>query len=523
MASWRLPSHHERESMKIGVEVGDIARWEDEVVVVNLFEGVRHPGGATGAVDAGLGRQITAMIATGDVTGSFKETVVLPSFDRIPGNRVLIVGLGKREDFTLDRVREVSAAAAIKVRDMGLRTFATIVHGAGVGNLDLGDAAEMVVEGTLLGLYRYTEHKTETDRRKIESVTLVNLDKARAGVLREAVHRGSVIATLTNFARDLVNAPSNEKTPRLFANRMRDAAKEAGAKLTVFDEKQLARLGFGCLLGVAKGSVEPPRLLVLEHNGGGRSRPIVFVGKGITFDSGGIALKPLETPGADPMWVMRYDMGGAAAALSAVLAAARLKLPVNAIALAPLTENMPSGSAQKPGDIVRSFGGKTVEVLNPDAEGRLVLADAHGYAKTLKPEAVIDLATLTGAVKVALGKHAAGLFSPDPHLAGRIVRAAEMTSERVWQLPLWSEYDEQIRSDFADVKNTGGRAAGSITAAKFLERFAEDLSWAHLDIAGTAWVESGPDSPKKAYLPNGASGYGVRLLIRLLRDWKAAR
>jgi leucyl aminopeptidase len=508
--------------MKINVEVGDIARWEDEVVVVNLFDGVAHPGGATGAVDTAIGHQITAMIATGDVTGRFKEIVVFPSFDRVPGNRVLVVGLGKREDFNLDRVREVSAAAAIKIRDMGLRTFATVVHGAGVGHLDLGDATEAVVEGTLLGLYRYTEHKTDNDRKKIESVTLVNLDKARADAMRDAVHRASVTATMTNFARDLINAPSNAKPPRLFADRIRDAAKEAGAKLTILDEKQLEKMGFGCLLGVAKGSVEPPRFLVLSHDGGGKSKPIVLVGKGITFDAGGIALKPLEAPGSDPMWLMRYDMGGAAAALSAVLAAARLKLPVNAVALAPLTENMPSGSAQKPGDIVRSFGGRTIEVLNPDAEGRLVLADALGYAKTLKPQAVVDLATLTGAVKVALGRHAAGMFSNQEELAKRLERAADATSERVWRLPLWDEYDEQIKSDSADVKNTGGRSAGTITAAKFLEKFADGMTWAHLDIAGTAWIEDSPDSPKKAYLPRGASGYGVRLLIRLLRDWNAA-
>jgi leucyl aminopeptidase len=505
--------------MKINVEVGDIARWEDEVVVVNLFESVSHPGGATGAVDAAIGHQITAMIATGDITGKFNEIVVFPSFDRIPGNRVMVVGLGKREAFTLDRVREVSAAAALRVREMGLRTFATIVHGAGVGDLDLGDATEAVVEGTLLGLYRYTEHKTDNDRKKIESMTLVNLDKARAGEIRDAVHRASVTATMANFARDLINAPSNEKTPRLLTDHIRTAAKEAGAKLTVFDEKQLEKMGFGCLLGVAKGSVEPPRFLVLEHSGGGKSKPIVLVGKGITFDSGGIALKPLEALGTDPMWVMRYDMAGAAAALGAVLAVARLKLPVNVVALAPLTENMPSGSAQKPGDIVRSFGGKTVEVLNPDAEGRLVLADALGYARTLKPQVVIDLATLTGAVTVALGKHAAGMFSNDSALATRLVDAADATSERVWQLPLWDEYDKQIESDFADVKNTGGRSGGAITAARFLQKFVEDARWAHLDIAGTGWIEVGSDSPKKEYLPKGASGYGVRLLVRLLRDW----
>jgi len=508
--------------VKITVEVGDIARWEDEVVVVNLFEGVDHPGGATGAVDAALGHQITAMIATGDISGAFKEVTVFPTFDKINANRVMVVGLGKRQDFTLDRVRQVSACAATKARDMGLRTFSTIVHGAGVGDLDLGDAAEAVVEGALLGLYRYTEHKTDADKKKIEAMTIVTLEKTRADAIRDVVHRASVVSTMTNFARDLVNAPSNMKTPRQFAERIQQASKEAGAKLTIYDEKQLDKMGFGALLGVAKGSVEPPRLVTLEYSGGGKEKPVVFVGKGITFDSGGIALKPLEALGTDPMWVMRYDMAGAAVALSAVLAAARLKLPVNVVGIAPLSENMPSGSAQKPGDIVRAYGGKTIEVLNPDAEGRLVLADALGYAKTLKPKAVIDIATLTGAVKVALGTHAAGMFVNDADLRSRLERAAEATAERVWALPLWDEYDEQIKSDFADIKNTGGRSAGAITAAKFLEKFASGLRWAHLDIAGTSWVEAAPDSPKKEYLPRGASGFGVRLLVRLLREWNRA-
>jgi len=507
--------------MKIGVEVGDIARWEDEVIVVNLFEGVRHPGGATGAVDTALGHQITAMIASRDVSGAFKDTTVFPTFDRIAANRVMVIGLGRRQDFNLDRVREVSARAATRVREMGLKTFATIVHGAGVGDLDLGDAAEAVVEGTLLGLYRYDEHKTEPDAKKVESMTIVTLEKARANLIKEAVHRASVVASSVNLARDLINAPSNAKTPTLLAEKIRAAAKEAGAKLTVYDEAQLGKMGFGALLGVAKGSAEPPRLLVLEHRGGGGSKPVVFVGKGITFDSGGIALKPLEAIGTDPMWTMRYDMSGAAVALSAVLAGARLKLPVNAIAIAPLTENMPSGSAQKPGDIVRTYGGMTVEVLNTDAEGRLVLADALGYAQTFDPQAVIDVATLTGAAKVALGRMGCAMFTKDASLRHRLMHAAEATSERVWEMPLWDEYGEQIKSDFADVKNTGGRSAGAVTAAKFLEKFTGKAPWAHLDIAGPAWINGAPDSPKKEYLPKGASGFGVRLLVRVLRDWGA--
>ena len=504
--------------MKVNVEVGDIAKWEDEVVVVNLFEGVDHPGGATGAVDAGLGHQVSALIATGDVSGKLKDVAVLPTFDRIPANRVMIVGLGRREDFTLDRVREVSARAATKVREMGLKTFATVVHGAGVGDLDLGDATEAVVEGTLLGLYRYSEHKTEPEKKRIEAMTILNMDKAKANAIRDAVHRASVVSTTVNFVRDLINAPSNAKTPTVLAERFKAAAREAGAKCTVLGEDQLAKLGFGAVLGVAKGSEEPPRFVTLEWQGGGRAKFLVLVGKGITFDTGGISLKPQEGQ-LGPMWEMKTDMAGGAVALGAVLTAARLKLPVNVVAMAPFTENMPGGNAQKPGDVVRAYGGTTIEVENTDAEGRLVLADALAYARERKPQAIVDLATLTGAAQIALGKMAAGLFATDAKLKARIERAGAETAERVWELPLWDEYEEQIKSDVADVKNTGGRSGGAITAARFLKRFAGDAPWAHIDMAGVAWVGSGPDSPKKEYLPKGASGWGVRLLVRMLRDW----
>ncbi len=504
--------------MKIKVEVGDIARWEDEVVVVNLFEGVDRPGGATGAVDAATGHQISALIATDDVSGKFKDVTVLPTFDRIPANRVMVVGLGRREDFTLDRVREVSARAATKVRETGLKTFATIVHGAGVGDLDLGQAAEAVVEGTLLGLYRFTVHKTEPEKKRVEAMTILNLDKANAMIIREAVHRASVVSTTVNFVRDLINAPSNAKTPRALAERFKQAAKEAGARCTVYDEAQLEKLGFGAFLGVARGSEEPPRFVVMEHSGGGKAKPVVLVGKGITFDTGGISLKPQEGQ-LGPMWEMKTDMGGGAVALGAVLAAARLKLPVNVAAMAPFTENMPGGRAQKPGDVVKAYGGTTIEVENTDAEGRLVLADALAYAKERKPAAIVDVATLTGAAQIALGKMAAGLFVTDPKLKERIERAGLETAERVWELPLWDEYEEQIKSDIADVKNTGGRSGGAITAARFLKKFAEGVPWAHLDIAGVVWIGGGPDSPKKEYLPKGASGWGVRLLVRMLRDW----
>jgi len=507
--------------MRISVEIGDIAARADEAIAVDLFAGVSQLGGATGAVDRAIGGALSELIRAGDLTGKFREVFLLPTLGKIPSKRVVVVGLGEREALSLDRAREASAAVAVRLRDLGIHSFSTIVHGTGNAELDARPAAEAVVEGALMGLYRFLEHKTEKETKRIDSFTIVTRDREQGRVFHESVHTASVVAATVNWVRDLINAPSNAKTPRMIADKVRVAAKEAGASATVYDEARLDSMRFGGLLGVAKGSAEPPRFVVLEHHGGGTAKPIVLVGKGITFDTGGISLKPQEGP-TDPIWVMKYDMSGAAAVLGAVLAAAKLKVPVNVVALAPLTENMPGGRAQKPGDVLTAYGGKTVEVLNTDAEGRLVLADALEYAKTLNPEAVIDLATLTGAAKIALGRMAAAMFGTDASLKDRIRRAGEATDERVWELPLWPDYDELIKSEVADVKNVGGKSAGAIAAASFLRRFAEGPPWAHLDIAGPAWVESPPESPRRDYAPKGASGWGVRLLVRMLRDWSVA-
>ena len=510
--------------MDIRVTVGDVAAWKDAAIVVNLFEGVAKPGGATGAVDKALKGALTKLIASGDIKGKLRECFVLPALGGIPANRVFVVGLGKREAFTLDRIREVAARAVNQVAELRLPSFATIVHGAGVGGFDLGEASEAVAEGTLLAAYRFTRYKAKSDEEKPppETMTVVTTERENVRVIEKAVGVAWATAAAVSMARDLINAPSNDKTPRQLAEQCEAMAKQVGLKCTVLDEKQIQKLGMGAFWGVARGSDQPPRLIALEWWGGSKSdKPIALVGKGITFDTGGISLKPQEGP-LGPMWEMKYDMSGAATVFATLRACAELKLPLNVVGIAPCTENMPGGNAQKPGDIVRTIGGKTIEVLNTDAEGRLVLADGIGYVHRYDPQVVIDIATLTGAAVIALGKKTAAMMGTDRTTIRRIQAASEVTGERFWELPIFEEYEEAIKSDFADVKNVGGRPAGAITAAKFLEKFTDGRPWVHLDIAGPVWNDGGADAPKKEYHPKGATGFPVRTLVRALRDWKAA-
>jgi len=500
--------------VKIEVTQGAIQEQTIDMIVVNLFEGVTEPGGATAAADQALGGQLRELVALGDFRGKLNDTALLYPSQGCPAKRVLIVGLGKQEEFDLDKVRQVSATAARKARSLGIRNYATIVHGGGAAGLDASEAAQALAEGTHLSQYRFTQHRTEKEdvdeRNELETVRVVVFSAELVDTIKRGVRTGESIAAAVNWVRDLVNQPANYATPALLAEEARRMAKKTGLKFESFGPAGLRKLGMGALLGVAQGSVQEPRFVILEHNqGAGDTAPIVLVGKGLTFDSGGISLKRREN-----MDKMKGDMAGAAAVLGMMQAAATLGIPRRVIGLVPATENLPSGSALKPGDVVKTIIGKTIEVTNTDAEGRLILADALGYTQRFEPAAVVDLATLTGACVVALGNVAAGLFSNSDELAAKIERASEAAHEKVWRMPLWKEYGEQIKSDVADMKNVGGRPAGAITAAMLLSKFVGEIPWAHLDIAGMAATEK--DSP---YQPRGASGYGVRLLVQLLRSW----
>ena len=496
--------------MEIRVQAGAIQEVAAEMIVVNLFQGVTGPGGATGAVDKALGGAIRELIQAGDFRGKAEQAAVLYTRGAIPAKRVLLVGLGEQNKFGLDVARRVAGTVARKAVELRVTQYHSIVHGAGVGGLDPADAAQALVEGTILGSYTFTEHKTDISEQepRLEALTLVELDPLTVPAHERGATVGKAIAEAVCFVRDLVNQPANYLTPTLLAEAAEEMASEMGLSYQVLEEAQMAELGMGALLGVAQGSAEPAKLIILEHNAG---RPeldtYVIVGKGITFDSGGISLKPSEG-----MEAMKDDMSGAAITLGVLRAAAALQLPLHLVGLAPATENLPDGRAYKPGDVLKSMSGQTIEVISTDAEGRLILADALSYARRYQPKGVVDLATLTGACVVALGHIASGLMGNNPELNRALIQASAETGEKIWELPLYEEYAEQIKSDVADIKNAGGRPAGAITAGLFLSGFASSYPWAHLDIAGTAWADT-----TKGYLPKGATGHGLRLLVQWLR------
>lgn len=410
------------------------------------------------------------------------------------------------------------AAAARKARELGALSYSSIVHGADTGALAPDAAAQVVVEGTILGLYRYQELKSEpVDRADPERLTLLVLNEAIAPAVEAGARVGQVVAEAACLARDWTNRPANMATPSDLADEADDIAGGFESMTChVIEEEEAAELGMGAFIGVAQGSEEPAAFVVMEHNPGRADLDtIVLVGKGITFDSGGISLKPSED-----MDRMRDDMGGAAAVLATMWAVGRLDIPLHVVGLMPLTENLPSGYAYKPGDVLRAMNGKTIEILSTDAEGRLVLADALVYAGRYQPDAVIDLATLTGACVIALGRGvAAGAFSADTGLLVRLQAAAGATGEKIWPMPLYDEYKDSIESLTADLANTGGRMGGVGTSAIFLKEFAEGYPWTHLDIAGMVFEER-PATPKRPpHLTKGGTGFGVRLLVQFLRDW----
>ena len=494
--------------MEIRVVPKSIAEIEADALIVNLFEGVTAPGGATGDVDRALGGAISDLIKAGEIKGKMGETTVVHTLGRIPARRVIVAGLGKQDKFDLEKVRIVSAAAVRKARDTGAATVASIVHGAGIGNLDARQAGAALVEGTLLALYAFGNYqKKDEESKEIKDFIIAELDQVKAKSMAEVAKFGRIFAEGANLARDLGNEPSNVLTPTALAERARKVAEEVGLQYEVLEADRMRELGMGALLGVAQGSVEPPKLILLRYKGDPASKEtLALVGKGITFDSGGISIKPSEG-----MEGMKFDMCGAASVVGAMRIIGQVKPKANVLGVIPATENMPGGKAQRPGDIVRAMNGKTIEVINTDAEGRLILADAICYAKDQGATRIVDIATLTGACVVALGHVATGLITNNDDFAEQVKGAAKASGEKVWQLPAYDEYKKQIKSDYADMKNTGGRPGGTITAGLFLAEFAGDTPWVHLDVAGTA-----NDLAEVAWQPNkGASGIPTRTLARL--------
>jgi leucyl aminopeptidase len=497
--------------MKIQVRKGSLAEQDTEAAVITHFEGETALEGAASELDERSGGLIGEIIRLGDFTGRTNQISVVYTRGGFPVKRIVMVGLGKRADFTLERLRGAYAKAAQHIRALNIGEFSSALQRRGI-DLPLERMVEGVVEGVVLGLYRFLPFKTmdREQNHEIAAFTLLEFDGTAYKVVQAAARTAEIIAAAVTFARDIVSTPSNEMTPKDLANEARESAKGKNIRCTVLDAEKMKEVGMNALLAVARGSDEPPQLIILEYRGGKKSSPVIaLVGKGITFDSGGISIKPSEK-----MDEMKTDMAGGAAVIATVRAAAELGLPLNLVGIVPATENLPGGKAYKPGDIISSLSGRTIEVVTTDAEGRLILADALAYAARFKPAAIIDLATLTGACVVALGEHVIGMMGTDDELKREIREAADLTGERVWELPLWEEYHEQIKGDAADFKNSGGRAGGAITAAAFLSKFTGDTPWVHLDIAGPACV-----AKDKPYIPKGASGVGVRLLVQFLRNW----
>jgi leucyl aminopeptidase len=447
-----------------------------------------------------------------EFSGKARETLMLHLGGDSPCRRVLLTGLGQREEASLERLRQGIGTAAALAKGKGIDALALDFSSFRFDKEPAGETAAALAEGLLLADYRFdrfhTEKREELPAVLLEAVFCLDqedcLKEVEAGIdTAQKVGAGVVLA------RDLVNEPGNVKSPAYLAQRARQASQEAGLKCTVLEKKDLIREGMGGVLGVAQGSSREPCLIVLEYSGAGPDEaPVALVGKGVVFDSGGISLKP-----AADMDTMKMDMAGGAVVMGTMLAAARLGLRRNLVGIIPAVENLPSGSATRPGDILTSLSGKTIEVLNTDAEGRLILADALTYAERFRPACVIDLATLTGACIVALGYQAAAVLGTDQDLINRLIACGERSGDRLWQLPLWDEYCELVESEVADVKNSTGRPAGTITAAAFLKKFAPQVPWAHIDIAGPAWEEKG-----RPCHPKGGTGFGVRLLIRFLQS-----
>ncbi len=471
------------------------------------------------SIDRALGGSIGHILKLGEFSGKHLETILLhaPPKGRLAASRILLVGLGERKKFQGDRLRQAVGKGAALLRDAGAKSIAMLLIGAN-SRPPLPaprEEAQIITEGALLGLYRFGVYKTDGEDRKKQIGRIVLLDPpARSNArrlieLEEGIRIGRIVSDAANFVRDLGNHPSNVVTPSRLAEEAKRIASEFGLRCTVLERDEMEKLGMGALVAVARGTQEPPKFIVLEYRRGGAAAPIVLVGKSITFDSGGISLKS-----AEKMEHMKCDMAGGATVLGTIAAAAKLGLPLNLVGILPATDNMPSGTAVHPGDVVKTMSGKTVEIINTDAEGRLCLADALTYAARYKPALMIDLATLTSACVVALGHHAIGLMGTAPILIEKVKRSGEATGERVWELPLWDEYREQIKSEVADMKNVGGRPGGSITAGVFLKEFVQNHPWIHLDIAGTSLLEE-----SRPYIPKGASGIGLRLLVHLLSNY----
>lgn len=480
-----------------------------DAVVMCVFSDEK-PVGELLILDEKMGGKITELIDSGEISGKYREFTLIHT-DKIPTPRVLLMGLGKKADFDIDKIRSMSGRAARILRRINARNVAySSFTGLGI-KAEL--AAQCITEGILLGLYHFKKYVTTRSKSKpLKKVTILAKNREELVYLTKGIKKGRILGESTILARNLVNEPGNIMTPTFFAERALAVSKELNLESYILDEADMKAQGMEAILAVAKGSDEPAKMVVLKYTGDSDAPTLGLVGKGITFDAGGLNIKT-----GDSMYRMYGDCSGACAVLGAIMAIARMGLGFNVIGVMPMTENMPSGKAYRPGDIIGSFSGKSIEILNTDAEGRLALADAITLAKKSGSDFIVDIATLTGGCVTALGTVASGIMGNNEVLIDAVKEAGGMAGEKMWQLPLFDEYFAQIHSDVADMENSGGREASACTAGKFLEQFVEDTPWVHIDIAGTAMIER-TRTPylKKPYLPKeGGTGVGVRSLFHL--------
>lgn len=496
--------------MKLELVTKSVQEISTDIIVVSNFSNADNLNKKLVEADQMLEGAITELINQGDFLGKFKEATLIHTLGKLPAKYLLLIGLGEKEKLTTDRLRELSALIVRTANKYKAKTVTSCLFGQNHPNIGSQKAVQPFVEGIYLGNYHFNGYSSEREEQNEIDLFQINVGEL-SEQLKAEMEKGIAYAEGTNLTRDLVNTPGNMMTPALMAEQAIEIAKRYNMEYEILEKEEMEQLGMGGLLAVAQGSEQPPKMIVLKYQGKDKwdDEVIGLVGKGLTFDSGGISLKPSEG-----MEDMKNDMAGGAAVLGAMEAIGRLKPEMNILAVVPSTENMPSGKALKPGDVIKTMSGKTIEVLNTDAEGRLILADGITYAKKLGATRIIDLATLTGAVVIALGNITTAAMTNDQAFLDDFMQAAKNAGEKVWQLPTDEEYKEQIKSQIADLKNTGGKTAGSITAALFVGAFAENTPWIHLDIAGTAWSEK-----ESNLVAKGGTGVMVRTLVQLVNDY----
>lgn len=492
--------------MNITVRQGSLTEAGCDALIVNLFEGVKAPGGATGAIDNALNGAIAAQIADEDFEGKLGECMLVRPVANFPARQVVVVGLGKREDFGVIEIMKAAAAAIRKCKQIKARNVATIVHGAGIAGLPAFDCGRATALGSILGDYEFTKFKTENVKKsEIESLEIVELESGKIADIQRAIETARVVGDAITFTRDLVNEPSNIVTPTYLADIAKSIAQECAMKCSIKDREEFEREGMGLYAAVARGASAEPKFIEIKYEHPDAEKTIALIGKGITFDTGGYSLK-----NTDSMYRMKDDMSGAAAVLAAMRAVGEIKPKVNVLMLIAATENAIGPNAIHPGDVVKSLSGKTVEINNTDAEGRLTLGDAVAYANRAKVDEIIDLATLTGACVTALGTEISGIIGNNQKLIDTLISKGRSTGELLWQLPLHTDYKDGLKSDIADLKNTESGGAGAIRGALFIHAFVEDTPWVHIDLSSTLTEKDAPLAKQ------GAVGTGAGTLVEYL-------